>query len=195
MSTINRQNIKNYKRGTGLNIAVLIAVNILFVSMISYSQNQKEIEYRFKAVYLLNFLQFVEWPDSVIEKDQSPIILSIVGDDPFGDIIDETFRNEKIGTHPVLITRFRSINEIGKCHAVFISASEKHALHERLQRLNESSILTVSDIDNFGERGGGIGFYLEKNKVRFKINLMALKQGDLKASSKLLRLAKIINPL
>lgn len=187
--------IKNYLLCKGINVCCMIAVNILFVSMLSYSQNQKEIEYRFKAVYLLNFLQFIEWPDSVLENDQSPIILSVVGDDPFGNIIDETFHNEKIGAHPVVITRFRSVNEIGKCHAVFISASEEHALHERLQHLNESSILTVSDIDNFGERGGGIGFYLEKNKVRFKINLMALKQGDLKASSKLLRLAKIINPL
>lgn len=165
------------------------------VSNIGTAQNQNEIEYRFKAVYLLNFLQFIEWPDSVVENDQSPIVLSVAGNDPFGDILDDTFRNERIGGHPVVIHRFRSVNEIGKCHAVFISASEKNSFQERLQRLNESSILTVSDIENFGDRGGGIGFYLEKNKVRFKINLKALKQGELKASSKLLRLAKIINPL
>lgn len=171
------------------------ALIILFSYNEVYSQSQKEIEYRFKAVYMLNFLQFVEWPDSVIKNDQSPIILSIVGDDPFGNILDETFHNEKFNGHPILLSRYQTVNEAGKCHIMFIGSSEKNISKEILRRLNEASILTVSDLNDFGNQGGGIGFYLEKNKVRFEINLMALKQGELKASSKLLRLAKIINPL
>ncbi|MBI2429036.1 MAG: YfiR family protein [Ignavibacteriales bacterium] len=176
-------------------ISLTLAATVLFTAATTYSQSQKEIEYRFKAVYLLNFLQFIEWPDSYHDNDQSPIILSIVGDDPFGEILDETFRNEKIGGHPVVLYRFDSITKIGKCHAVFICESEKNIPPEMLQKLNAASILTISDMDDFGDRGGSIGFYLERNKVRFEINMKALKQGDLKASSKLLRLARITNPL
>ncbi|MFA6540718.1 MAG: YfiR family protein [Bacteroidota bacterium] len=186
--------IKNSSLRRLARVYVLSAAVLLLMCTAALSQSQKEIEYRFKAVYMLNFLQFMEWPDSAFENDQSPIIISVVGDDPFGNILDETFRNEKFNGHPVMLTRFHSINEAGKSHIMFIGTSEKNISTEVLKRLSEASVLTISDLDHFGTMGGGIGFYIEQNKVRFEINLNALKQGDLKASSKLLRLARIVNP-
>ena len=161
---------------------------------LSIAQSEREIEYRFKAVYILNFFQFVEWPDSSFENDRSPIVLAVLGDDPFGKILDETVQSEKVGSHPIIVKRFHVLNELGSCHAIFISSSEKGSVQTILKHVDDRPILTISDIDDFGDRGGDIGFYLENNKIRFAINMQALKQSDLKVSSKLLRLAKVINP-
>ena len=44
----------------------------------------------------------------------------------------------------------------------------------------------------FAERGGTINFFLEENRIRFEINTEVAKQDQLKISSKLLSLAKIV---
>jgi hypothetical protein len=156
-------------------------------------QTQKEIEYRFKAVYILNFLRFVAWPDSVLGTDRSPFVLAVLGNDPFGKILEETFQSETVAGHPIEVKRYRSLQDLGACQALFISASERELYDVILKQVAGSSILTISDAEGFGERGGHINFFLEDNKIRFEINVQALKEADLKASSKLLRLAKIIN--
>ncbi len=53
-------------------------------------------------------------------------------------------------------------------------------------------ILTVGEMDRFGEQGGIINFFSEGNKVRFEINVGAAEKARLKISSQLLSLARII---
>jgi hypothetical protein len=174
---------------------IICIAALQFNSDLAYSQTQKEIEYRLKAAYLFNFIQFVEWPPEVFENEESPIIIAVLGIDPFGKILDETIQNEKIGNHPIVIKRFRYFSQLEFCHVLYISYSERGSIRSILNRIKDSSILTVSDINDFGSYGGNISFYLEENKLRFAINLQTLDQADLKVSSKLLRLAKVINPL
>ena len=174
---------------------LIFAATFIFFNTCSYPQIQKEIEHKLKAAYLFHFLQFAEWPDSVFENEKSPIILAVLGKDPFGKILDETVMSEKIGDHPIIIKRFQSFNQLDFCHVLYIGSSEKYTFRNILKHIGESPVLTISDIDGFSEQGGNISFYLEENKVRFAINMQTLKQADLKVSSKLLRLAKIINPI
>jgi YfiR/HmsC-like len=173
---------------------IFIAALTLFNAN-SYSQTQKEIEYKLEAAYLLHFLQFVEWPDSVFENEKSPLVITILGDDPFGNILDEITKSEKIGEHSIIIKRVHSLNNLRFCNVLYISSSERENFKSILKHIDSAPVLTISDIDDFSEQGGNISFYLEENKIRFAINIQTLKQADLKVSSKLLRLAKIVNPL
>ncbi|MFO7448079.1 MAG: YfiR family protein [Ignavibacteriaceae bacterium] len=150
--------------------------------------------YKLKAVFILNFLRFIEWPQSSFQNEHSPITLAIIGKDPFGKILDETIQNEKVNNHPVIIRRNVSVSDAGKFHVLYISESEKRNVNEIIKKVENTPALTISDIDGFGENGGIITFFIEDNKIRFMINIQSLKQAELKASSKLLRLAKIINP-
>ena len=179
----------------GIRLCILVIALSFSIGGNGFSQPQKGLEYKFKAVYVFNFLQFTEWPDSAFQNERSPVILGVFGDDPFGSVLDETIQSEKVGDHPIIIKRFQATDDLAQCHALFISPSEKEIVPAVLKRVGETSTLTISDIDGFGDLGGCIGFYMEKNKLRFVINMKALKQSDLHVSSKLLRLAKIINPL
>ena len=61
------------------------------------------------------------------------------------------------------------------------------------KKLEAWNVLTVSDIENFAQSGGIIGFINIEDKVRFEINVNAAERADLEISAKLLNLAKIVH--
>lgn len=161
----------------------------------TFSQSQQEVELRLKAVYLLNFMKFTEWPDSAFQSVDDPIILHIVGKDPFGSILEETFESEKIYGRPIVVRRMPNGLGKEKCHLCFISSSEQNNVDHLLTQAKGNPTLMVSDIRGFALRDGMIGFYLEKDRIRFDINMRALDRAGIKMSSKILRLARIVKPI
>jgi hypothetical protein len=151
-------------------------------------------EYQVKAAFLFNFAQFVDWPPKAFPEAQTPLVIGVLGDDPFGPYLDDTVRGEKVNNRPLVIQRYRRVEDIKTCHVLFISQSETNRLEQILRRLKGRNILTVGDANGFALHGGIIGFVSEKNKIRMRINLEAAKAGDLTISSKLLRPAQIVAP-
>jgi hypothetical protein len=149
-------------------------------------------EYRVKAGFLFNFPQFVEWPTRAFREAQAPIVIGILGDDPFGPYLDELVQGEKIGARPLLVQRFRRVEEIGDCHVLFLSRSEAGKFDAILARLRGRAILTVGEDESLERAGGMVRFTIENNKVRLRINPEAAKTGELTISSKLLRLATLV---
>ena len=150
-------------------------------------------EYLIKAAYLYNFTKFVEWPSEAFKDNLSPINLYILGTDPFGEALD-SIKNRKIHGRRLNIKHVNHIEETSGCHILFISASERDNLRSIFRVLKNSTILTVSEIENFSQRGGIINFILVENKIHFEINPDAAQQSGLKISSQLLKLAKIVTP-
>lgn len=155
------------------------------------SQAASPSEYQIKAVFLFNFAQFVEWPAKAFPQEQSPLIIGILGEDPFGSFLDDTVRGEKAQNRPLIIQRFRRVEEIKSCHVLFIAQSEKDRLGTILPSLEGRSILTVSDADAFTARGGMVRFFTVQNKIRLRINLETAKAAKLTISSKLLHIAEM----
>jgi len=166
--------------------SLLVCCTILFSA-----QTQIAREYQVKAVFLFNFSQFVEWPAQSFQ-DTNALIIGILGDDPFGAYLDEAVRGEEVNGHPLVVNRYKHIDDVKACHILFINAAETHQLKQVFANLKSRSILTVSDGDNFTKQGGMIRFFTENNKTRIRINLNATRDANLTISSKLLRLADIV---
>ncbi len=149
-------------------------------------------EHEVKAVYLFNFAQFVVWPSGVFESPDSPIVIGILGKDPFGAYIEETVKDEVINGHPLVIQRYTSVKEIKNCHILFIHPSLTPRLDNILNELKGKDILTVSDANNFTKQGGMVRFVNERNKIKLQINLNTVKTTGITISSKLLRLSEIV---
>src|SRR4029077_10464188 len=81
-------------------------------------------EYQIKAVFLFNFAQFTEWPPAAFADGNSPLIIGILGADPFGAYRYEIVRNEKVSKRPLGLQRYHRDDEIRSCHILFISSSE-----------------------------------------------------------------------
>ena len=82
--------------------------------------------------------------------------------------------------------------KLSECHVLYVGRSVRHRLGEILAALREQPVLVVSDIRNFASEGGMIGFVFIQGRIVFEINRDALKRGELKASAKLLKLARIV---
>jgi hypothetical protein len=150
-------------------------------------------EYEIKAVFLYNFAQFVQWPPDAFADKNAPLVIGILGNDPFGSYMDEAVRGETVNGRPFVVRRFGRAEDIDGCHILFISRSESGRLDEILDKLKGKSVLTVGDMDDFSHYGGMIRFVTENNKVRLRINVEAAKSAGLKISSKLLRPAEIVS--
>jgi hypothetical protein len=151
----------------------------------------KAEEYAVKAAYLFNFAKFVEWPPPALPTPQSPLTLCITGKDPFGDTL-ETVRDKSVRDRPLVIRRLSRLEEPTHCHLLFLSDSESTRLGQVLAKLKNGPILTVSDIPGFADAGGMIGLVNVGQRIRFEINLPTVQKANLKISSQLLKLAKII---
>jgi hypothetical protein len=149
-------------------------------------------EYQVKAVFLFNFVQFVDWPADALPTAESPLVIGVLGDDPFGAFLDEAVVGEKINQHPLIVRRFQRVDEIDAVHVLFVSRSEQSHLKQIFSALKGRSILLVGEPEGFAVQGGTIRFVTENNKVRMRINLNAAKNSRLVISSKLLRAAEIV---
>ncbi len=152
-------------------------------------------EYLIKAGFIFNFAKFVEWPPTTFAQPDSPIVIGILGTDPFGTIIDHIVQDKKIGGRGFVVKRLKwgaEAKDLRECKILFVGASERAHIDELVQIVKFLPILTVGETPGFAEHGGVIRFVLEDNRVRFEVNVDAARQGGLTISSRLLTLARII---
>jgi len=174
-------------------VALLIS---LVAPPFASSQGGEPSEYQLKAAFLFNFAKFIEWPEKSFGSPGSPFAVCVIGQDPFGATLDVTLLGKTMGSRAVKIMRFppgTGLAEARHCQIAFISASERGHFHDVITSLTGVDALLVGDTDGFVASGGTIEFMLEDNHIRFAINPDAAGRADLKVSSKLLALAKIVH--
>ena len=152
-------------------------------------------EYLIKAGFIYNFAKLVEWPTASFAQPDSPIVIGILGEDPFGATLDRIVADKKINGRGFAVKRVkwsRDFKDLRDCNILFVSSSEKEHIESVIDAMKGLPILTIGDAPGFAKRGGIINFMLEDNKVRFEVNVEAAKHADLTISSRLLTLAKIV---
>jgi hypothetical protein len=171
-------------------------LTILFSTQLATAPNVRAQdalpEYQVKAAYLFNFLKFVEYPGESFADPLAPIVIGVVGDDPFGNALPQVVIGKTVQGRDLVIRMYRSGEDLRGAHILFISASERRRLPMILTSLHGSSVLTVADTEGFLDAGGMIQFLTENGRVRFAINVDATGRAKLKMSSKLLSLAKVV---
>jgi hypothetical protein len=186
-------------------LAILIAVFSMTLNWTASAGAQAgdasdSSEYLVKAGFIYNFAKFVEWPSTAFAEPDSPIVIGVLGTDPFGDIINRVVEGKKIGSRGFVVRRFKwskelkDLKEFKECRILFVSSSEKLHFEEIVEAVKGLPILTVGETPGFAERGGMIRLMLEDNRVRFEVNVAAAHDGNLNISSRLLTLARIIAP-
>lgn len=146
-------------------------------------------EYQVKALCLLNFIKYVEWPAEASPGSNSPIRIGILGENRFGNNLNKVVEDKRIAGHEIIIEKITSAEQWKNCQVLFISASEQDRLPEILEQLKTSPILTVGETSQFIGQGGMVNFVKKDGKIRFEINLDATRAAHLQVSSQLLRLA------
>ena len=168
---------------------VVSALVALAIPVELHSQSSPPEEYEIKAAFLYNFTKFVEWPPASFPDAASPFVIGILGDDPFGPTLDQIVAGKQVFGRSVVIRRWKKPGEIGNCQILFIASDDLGAITAVVEQFRTVAMLTVSDTEEFSERGGMIRLTLAGHKIRFEINHRTAREAGLKISSRLLTLA------
>lgn len=144
-------------------------------------------EQEVKAAFLVKFAYFVEWPDHAFQNPGAPVIITVLGKDPFGSALDEMAEGKTVKGRRIIIERTKRFKLEGPCHILYISDSERENVDDYLDAISQMSMLTVSDIPGFCARGGMLEFFRADNKVAILGNFAAASDMGVKLSSKLMR--------
>ena len=174
-------------------LAVVLTAVLWCGSRLSAAPAEVSREPQLKAVCLVRFAQFVEWPATAFASPVSPIVIGVLGEDTFNGNLEAAVRQVgPVRNRPFAVEHYRRVEEIQSCHILFISASEDPRLEKILPALGGRSILTVGETEGFVLRGGMIRFLTVENKLRFRVNLAQARSANLQLSSKLLQWAEVI---
>ena len=178
------------RRGPRVTWGVLLAAALLFLAVPPSAVQagiQQAGEYQVKAAFILNFVNFVDWPGGTLSRDT--ITIGILGQDPFDGALD-SLSGKTVGGRRVLIRKYNEPEEAAGANILFIGASERRELPRILKAVRGRSILTIGDSKGFADAGVMINLVVLRKRVGFEVNLAAAKRAGLLVSSQLLKLAR-----
>lgn len=164
------------------------AVRTLLLVFIAGAVLADEItEYDLKAAYLLNFADYVAWP-----SPPKPVTICVYGNNPFKAATVDTLMNAKAGQIDAVFKYPRQSEQLAECNILYLAQSEQDNFGKTIALLHDAPVLTVTDIQDGLPQGSMINLITESNRLRFEINVNTVLASKLKISSKLLKLAKIV---
>ena len=155
------------------------------------AEDLHEKGYLLKAVFIYNFAKLTRWPEDVWGNDGVPLTLCTAGKDAVVGALT-WLRGKRVKGHEVEVVTLEQGQARGGCHVLYIAASEQAHLSEALLAVEGQPVLTISEIGDFLDHGGGIELLRDADRIRFKINLDATQQAGLELSSRLLNLAVVV---
>ena len=138
-----------------------------------------------KAVYLLNFIRFVDWPDSV-QRATAPFTICVTGNDPLGTALEQILAGEVFRGRPITVQRVRRGS--GSCQVLYSGAGTPDL--GLILRGAGPGVLTVGEGDDYLDAGGMIAFITENRRIRFDVNQQLASEMGLGISSRLLSVAR-----
>ncbi len=147
-------------------------------------------EYQLKAAFLFNFTKFVEWPATRFADDASPIVIGVLGRNPFEGELANIVKGRAVNGRGIAVKSVTGADDLLTVHLLFVPGGEEPLL--RAAAWQNAAIVTVGESAAFAALSGTITFKPEGDKVRFDINLETAERDQLKFSAQLLKLAAAV---
>lgn len=150
-------------------------------------------EARIKAVLILRMIKFVEWPAEALVKPD-PLQICIWGDGPTSAAL-QNLQGQKVREHEVRVRKLLPAAGLDTrgCHVLYVAeAARAEVSANMLYGAGSKSLLTISDMPDFGKRGGIISLVQQENKIGFEVQLRPARAGGLKIGAPLLELARMV---
>jgi hypothetical protein len=157
----------------------------LAVSRELAAENPNKVE----AAFLRNFARYVTWPSGVFADGRSFWRICILGDDPFGDVLDNTLAGRAEQGRPFEIVRADRLDELSNCQIVFVAYRDDGKRRAALAALKDRPVLTVGDAPEFLQEGGIIQFHVAE-RVEMSINLDRSRSASLTIQTKMLEVSR-----
>lgn len=152
-------------------------------------------QYNVKAAYLLRFTRYVEWPEATFRSPEDPLVIGVLGDNPFDDVLERTMEGQTTNHRRIEVRVVRDVEEAAKCQLVFIARGQpKQGMW--LQALQKLPVLTVVESAQGLAEGAVLALILDSGprgpRVSFQASLIAAQQAKLKISASMLASASMV---
>ena len=154
---------------------------------------ESEQQYRVKAAFLFNFASLVTWPEGSFTDSDSPFVICHLGGSQTEALFDTAYSGRMVERHPIEVRHPSGVGDALGCHIFMITSERNEQSGGFIEAVAGKSILTVGETDGFANSGGMIGFYNEGSKLRFEINRGVVESSNLRISSRLLQLARLVS--
>lgn len=177
---------------------VCAMMSLVLPSAVAQEESSEETfisrEYPLKALFVYNFGSYVDWPAASFSSKDAPFVIGILGPSPIDKTLRSIAATKKIGDRTILVEQFSAVDKIKPCQILFIPRTvSKQEQQAAIDFLKNQATLIVGESSGFADEGGTINFFVEANKIRFEVNVAATKRRQLKVSSKLLAIARIVD--
>jgi hypothetical protein len=177
------------RRTTWVRTAAAIAA--LTLALGSWCGGDEPALARVEAAFVYNFTQFVEWPADAFASKDAPFVVAIVGEDPFAGALEQAMAGKVASGRPIVVKHYASAERIEGCQLLFVPEAQDDGVAAVLARANGRPILGVGQSDAFMRSGGAVRLLVEDGRMKFQIDPDVVDASNLKASAKLMKLARI----
>jgi len=153
-------------------------------------ESPQDIEQRVKAAFLFKFGGYVEWPERLFPRSDSPLVIGVAGADVLVAELSRITSGRTMNGRPLTVRRVRSGEQVAGVHVLFISRSEAGRLGELLSTTQGQPVLTVTETEKGLAQGSVINFVVADNRVRFEVSLEAANRNGLRIGAPLLAVAQ-----
>ena len=139
-----------------------------------------------QAVFIYNFTRLIEWPGDYKTGD---FIIGVYGStDVFNEV--KAFCNGKmVGVQPITVVKYAKLEDIGKCHIVFVSYSKSKEMAAISTNISVHKTLIISEKKGSLEEGSTINFVVIEDKLKFELKAGNGTKNGLKIHSNLENMA------
>ncbi|MFO7843976.1 MAG: YfiR family protein [Bacteroidales bacterium] len=156
---------------------------ILFITKFNYAQVQVS---KAQAMFSYNFTKFFDWPQS---EKQGDFVMGVLGNRSLASELEKVTAGKKNVTQPIVVKYFRNINDVEKCHVIFVDALKSEDISE-IHSKTGTHCLIITDSNTGINKGAAIQFVTEGDRLKYDFKSEnALKHG-LKFHSKVKEMAR-----
>jgi hypothetical protein len=162
---------------------------LLYLPVLAWGQElAAENPNKVKAAFLRNFAHYVTWPTEALPESSSPWHIGILGQDPFGEVLELTLKGRTEQGRPFEVFRADTLGKLPKCQIIFVAYENAAMRRAVLGELKDKPVLTVGDAPEFLREGGVIRFQVE-DRVRMSINLDQARSVALTIQTRMLEVS------
>jgi hypothetical protein len=170
--------------------SALTALLMLFGISLSLAAAQKEAdEYDVKASCLRHLAYLTEFPAQAFTDDSAPLVIGVLGTNPFGRRLETTFNQVRISGRKVKIRYLGSRGNPAGCHIVFVSKAEAKRTSRVVASATGNHMLVVGEFANFCAAGGHLNYLIVGGKLRLEFNSDSAKRALLSIPARIQRAA------
>jgi hypothetical protein len=164
----------------------VVLATLLLSATAGHTQDMTESS--LKAAFTYSFAKFTAWPADVLPATAT-FAACVLGSSAVRDALAQTVKGRLLDGHSISVSQVAADGELRSCHLLYVSGVTPAELMTIVAGLQDAPVLTISDADNFAQRGGMAQMFVENGKMRFDLNLGVARRAHLQLSSRLLALA------